>query len=162
MFRAGKVILPVVMILSFVNSLGTDGSFGNEDTDKSALSAVGKAITPVFAPMGMKSENWPAAVGIFTGIFAKEAVVGTLDSLYAQLDAGKAADDGEGAEEEDPYSFWGGIGEAFATIPENLAGVADTLLDPLGLSVGDVSSVESRLGGAGGECLHLRIHDGAL
>jgi ferrous iron transport protein B len=35
-FRAGKVIIPVVVVLSFLNSMGTDGSFGNEDSDKSA------------------------------------------------------------------------------------------------------------------------------
>ena len=138
MFRAGKVILPVVVLLSFLNTLGTDGTFGNEDSEKSVLSAIGQSITPVFAPMGVSRENWPAAVGIFTGIFAKEAVVGTLDALYAQMDAG--AEDGE---EETAFDFWGGIGEAFATIPDNLAGVADALLDPLGISIGDVSNVET-------------------
>ncbi len=35
--------------------------------------------------MGMQQDNWPAAVGIFTGILAKEAVVGTLDSLYSGM-----------------------------------------------------------------------------
>ncbi len=35
--------------------------------------------------MGVSEENWPAAVGIFTGILAKEAVVGTLDSLYSGM-----------------------------------------------------------------------------
>jgi ferrous iron transport protein B len=137
MFRAGKVILPVVVVLSFLNTLGTDGSFGNEDSDKSALSAVGKTITPAFAPMGISEQNWPAAVGIFTGIFAKEAVVGTLDALYTQMDAG--TEDGE----EESFDLLGGIGEAFATIPANLAGVVDFFLDPLGLSIGDVSTIES-------------------
>jgi ferrous iron transport protein B len=137
-FRAGKVILPVVVILSFLNTLGTDGTFGNEDSGNSALSAVGRSITPVFAPMGISEENWPAAVGVFTGIFAKEAVVGTLDALYAQMEA--APDAGE---EEEAFDFWGGIGESLATIPANLAGVAGVLLDPLGLSIGDVSSIET-------------------
>jgi len=40
--------------------------------------------------MGIADDNWPATVGIFTGIFAKEAVVGTLDSLYSQIDASAA------------------------------------------------------------------------
>jgi ferrous iron transport protein B len=35
--------------------------------------------------MGLTQENWPATVGIFTGIFAKEAVVGTLDAMYTQI-----------------------------------------------------------------------------
>jgi ferrous iron transport protein B len=134
MFRAGKIIIPVVVILSFLNSLGTDGTFGNDNSDKSALSFIGKSITPVFAPMGLTEENWPATVGIFTGIFAKEAVVGTLDALYTQMDSGVT---------EEAFDFWGGIKESFVTIPENLADVADTILDPLGLSVGDVSTLET-------------------
>jgi len=138
-FRAGKVILPVVVVLSFLNTLGADGTFGNENTDKSALSAIGKRITPVFAPMGIAEENWPAAVGIFTGIFAKEAVVGTLDALYARMDAAPESE----AEEPASFDLLGGIGEAFATIPDNLAGLADVVLDPRGLSIGDVSTIES-------------------
>jgi ferrous iron transport protein B len=142
-FRAGKVIIPVVVVLSFFNSMATDGSFGNEDSDKSILSAIGKSITPVFAPMGLTQENWPATVGIFTGIFAKEALVGTLDAMYTQIGAAAAAEADAEEGEAEGFDFWAGIAESFATIPENLVGVADTLLDPLGISVGDVSTMES-------------------
>lgn len=135
--KAGKVLVPVIMVLSFMNSVGTDGSFGNEDSENSVLSATGKAISPVFAPMGVSRENWPAAVGLFTGIFAKEAVVGTLDNLYAAMDAAAQAD-GAGVDGE-AFSLGGAISEAFATIPENLSGVAGSMLDPLGISVGDLS-----------------------
>lgn len=79
---AGKTIVLVVTILSFLNSVGTDGSFGNEDSENSVLSKAAQVVTPVFAPMGVQQDNWPATVGIITGIFAKEAVVGTLNSLY--------------------------------------------------------------------------------
>ncbi|WP_306546345.1 Fe(2+) transporter permease subunit FeoB [Desulfobulbus sp.] len=137
LFRAGKVLIPVIMVLSFLNSLGTDGSFGNEDTDKSALASMSKVITPVLKPLGVTEENWPATVGIFTGIFAKEAVVGTLDALYTGLDQQAATS--EDAPEQEAFDFWGGISSAFATIPENLLGVLDTVADPLGLSVGDLS-----------------------
>ena len=85
LFRAGKVIVSIVAVLAFLNSLGTDGTFGNEDSDKSVLSEIGRDIVPIFAPMGVQEQNWPAAVGVFTGIFAKEAVVGTLNSLYDTL-----------------------------------------------------------------------------
>ena len=142
-FRAGKVIVPVVMVLSFLNSVGTDGSYGNEDSDRSVLSAIGRSITPVFAPMGLTQDNWPATVGIFTGIFAKEAVVGTLDAMYTQISEVTASEVDTGDGEDEKFDFWGGIYESFATIPENLKGVADTLLDPLGISIGDVSTVES-------------------
>jgi ferrous iron transport protein B len=135
LFKAGKVLVPVIMVLSFMNSLGTDGSFGNEDTEHSVLSATGKAITPVFQPFGVSQDNWPAAVGLFTGIFAKEAVVGTLDNLYGQM----SASDESQAEREESFSLFGAMSEAVATIPENLAGITETLLDPLGISIGDVS-----------------------
>jgi len=99
-----------------------------------------KVITPGLRPLGVSEENWPATVGIFTGIFAKEAVVGTLDALYAGMDAQATA---EGTEEKEAFDFWGGISGAFATIPENLKGVLDTLTDPLGISIGDVSDTKT-------------------
>ena len=83
-FRAGKTIVLVVIALSFLNSVGRDGSFGNEDSEQSVLASIGKSITPVFAPIGVSEDNWPATVGLFTGLFAKEAVVGTLDALYSE------------------------------------------------------------------------------
>ena len=33
--------------------------------------------------MGIREDNWAAIVGIFSGILAKEVVVGTLSTLYA-------------------------------------------------------------------------------
>ncbi|MFO7684998.1 MAG: nucleoside recognition domain-containing protein [Desulfobacterales bacterium] len=134
LFKAGKVLIPVILVLAFLNSLGTGGTFGNEDSEKSALAAISRTITPVLKPFGVTDENWPATVGVFTGIFAKEAVVGTLDALYGSMDAAA-----EGGEEEEEFSFWGAIGESFATIPANLSDLAGTFLDPLGLSIGDVS-----------------------
>nr|VFJ58188.1 MAG: ferrous iron transport protein B [Candidatus Kentron sp. FM]VFJ68061.1 MAG: ferrous iron transport protein B [Candidatus Kentron sp. FM]VFK13858.1 MAG: ferrous iron transport protein B [Candidatus Kentron sp. FM] len=134
MLRAGKVIVAIVVVLSFLNSWGTDGSFGNEDSDRSVLAAIGKSLTPVVEPMGITEDNWPATVGIFTGIFAKEAVVGTLDALYGTMAAEEA-----GAGEEAPFDLWGGLGEAFTSIPANLADVVDTIADPLGIGVGDTS-----------------------
>ena len=38
LIRAGPVILVVVVILSFLNSIGNDGSFGNEESEESVLS----------------------------------------------------------------------------------------------------------------------------
>jgi ferrous iron transport protein B len=129
--RAGKLIVLVVIVLSLLNSIGTDGSFGNENTEHSVLSAVSKSITPAFHPMGITDENWPATVGLFTGIFAKEAVVGTLDALYTQLETAEA---GETGVEEESFSFWGGISEAFASIPAAFEGFGASVIDPLGLS----------------------------
>jgi ferrous iron transport protein B len=129
--RAGLVIVIVVAVLGFMNSIGTDGSIGNEDSEASVLAAVGKTITPVFEPMGVEKDNWPATVGIFTGLFAKEAVVGTLNSLYGQIAATEAGEE----EEDEGFDFWAGIGESFLTIPEALSGVFGGLGDPLGVGL---------------------------
>jgi ferrous iron transport protein B len=136
LIKAGKIILLIVTVLGFLNSLGTDGSFGNNDSRDSALSAMSRAVTPVFRPMGIEDENWPATVGLFTGIFAKEAVVGTLDSIYSQLEAGEQADaEGSG------FDFWQGIIDSFAAIPAGFEGFLSNLKDPLGLS-GAMEEVE--------------------
>ncbi|GIU44261.1 ferrous iron transport protein B [Shewanella sairae] len=128
---AGKTIVIVVTLLNFVNAIGIDGSFGHEDSSESVLSVASQKVTPLFSPMGVEQDNWPATVGIITGIFAKEAVVGTLNSLYS--------DGGAGDDELAPFSET--LTEALATIPENLFGIAPE--DPLSISVGDVSSVET-------------------
>lgn len=142
MFRAGKVIVVIVACLAFLNSMGTDGTFGNEDSEKSVLSEIGKTIVPVFEPMGIQKENWPAAVGVFTGIFAKEAVVGTLNSLYDTLSVDQAQEAAAAAEEpegESSFSLSDTFSEAVGTIGENFAGLAGAFSDPLGISVGDLS-----------------------
>lgn len=87
MSRAGKVVIIAVIILSFLNSIETDGRIGHADSEDSLLSAVSRTLSPVFAPMGLTRDNWPGTVGLLAGLFAKEAVVGTLDALYSQLDA---------------------------------------------------------------------------
>jgi ferrous iron transport protein B len=145
LFRAGQVIVPMVLLLGFLTSVGRDGSFGNEDSESSLLCTVGSALTPVFEPMGVEKENWPAAVALFTGLFAKEAVVGTLTSLYGQAArSGEAAAEPEGGS---AYSLWGGLSEAFASVPANLSGIAGGFLDPLGLASvsGDEQAVASEL-----------------
>ena len=147
MFRAGKVIVVIVACLAFLNSMGTDGSFGNEDSEKSVLSQVGKTIVPVFEPMGIQEENWPAAVGVFTGIFAKEAVVGTLNSLYDTLAVDKAHEEaaatGDEPAEEGGFSLSDTFSEAVGSIGENFAGLAGALSDPLGIHVDDLSDQAS-------------------
>ncbi len=132
MLRAGKAIVAVVIVLNFVNSIGADGSFGNQDSEKSVLSVIGMKITPMFTPMGVKEENWPATVGIFSGVFAKEVVVGTLDALYTSMAT-------EGQSVDNTASTLEQIKEGLATVPVNLAGLGDMLTDPLGIAVGDLS-----------------------
>ncbi|MCY9845665.1 Fe(2+) transporter permease subunit FeoB [Vibrio caribbeanicus] len=127
---AGKTIVLVVTLLSFFNSLGIDGTFGNENSEKSMLSKTAQIVTPIFAPIGVKEDNWPATVGIITGIFAKEAVVGTLNSLYAQASGG-----------DQDYDLWGSLKDAVMSIPENLADLSYS--DPLGIEVGDLTDAQA-------------------
>ncbi|MBI3187735.1 MAG: Fe(2+) transporter permease subunit FeoB, partial [Gammaproteobacteria bacterium] len=135
---AGKIIVMMVVVINFLNSWGTDGSFGNEDSEKSVLSSISRSITPVFSPFGIQDENWPATVGIFTGILAKEVVVGTLDAIYSQIDqAGEAAAD-------EAFVLGDALTSALETIPVNLDDALSNLGDPLGLNVLD-SSVDQQL-----------------
>lgn len=126
---AGKTIVVVVAILSFFNSLGTDGTFGNEDSQNSVLSKAAQVVTPVFAPMGIEQDNWPATVGIITGIFAKEAVVGTLNNLYS-----------EPSDEAEEFDLLGSLKDALQSIPDNLSALSFT--DPLGIEVGDLTDTQ--------------------
>ena len=136
---AGKVIVTMVLALNLLNSIGTDGSFANGSRERSILAAVGQSITPLFSPLGIEESNWPATVGIFTGVLAKEAVVGTLDSLYTQLSNQALGTD----ESQEAFQLWSALQAAAATIPENLAAIRDRVLDPLSMDVGDISSSEA-------------------
>ena len=132
---AGKLIILMVLVINFLNSWGTDGSFGNEDQQDSVLSEISRTITPVFSPMGIEEDNWPATVGIFTGILAKEVVVGTLDAIYSRID--QPANE---VIEDDELSIGDSLLEALETIPANLADVLNNLTDPLGFNVLDSAS----------------------
>jgi len=146
-FGAGKIIVVVVAILGLLNSLGTDGSFGNQDSEKSVLSTIGKEITPAFAPLGIREDNWPATVGLFTGVFAKEVVVGTLNALYSEMARQQAAAGGAQAAQGQAFDLMARVRDAFASIPANLAGLKDLITDPLGLSaVGSVEEVAADQG----------------
>ncbi|WP_019866303.1 Fe(2+) transporter permease subunit FeoB [Methylovulum miyakonense] len=138
LFNAGKVIVPMVLVLNFLNAVGTDGTFGRENSDKSVLSEIGRSLTPAFKPMGISDNNWPATVGIFTGVLAKEAVVGTLDALYSQLGG-----DTNPAVPQAEFNLQQALMDALLTIPKNLRDVADNALDPLGLNIGNVNDLNA-------------------
>lgn len=132
---AGKIIIMMVIAINFLNSLGTDGSFGNEDSNKSVLSTISRSITPAFKPMGIENDNWPATVGIFTGLLAKEVVVGTLDAIYSQIDHPVSLSE----EQQTSPGLYEQLSEALATIPVNLTDALSNLSDPLGFNVLDSS-----------------------
>jgi len=133
--KAGKAIVTVIVALSFLNSFGTDGSFGNEGSKNSVLSVIGKSITPAFAPIGIAEDNWPATVGLFTGMFAKEAIVGTLDALYTKPEHTEKIDQ----DNESAPDLIAATVDAFSSIGANAADLGSALTDPLGIVIGDVS-----------------------
>ncbi|WP_317615949.1 nucleoside recognition domain-containing protein, partial [Nostoc sp. 'Peltigera membranacea cyanobiont' 213] len=150
--RLPKRVAPIVImviVLGFMNSVGTDGTFGKQDSKDSILSAMSRTVTPVFTPMGITQDNWPATVGLMTGVFAKEVMVGTMNSLYTGLAEAEKAATAE-AEKPEEFSFWGGISKAFASIPENLAKLPGQLFDPLGLSAANVSTDQKQAAAAQG------------
>ena len=83
--RAGTTIFAVVTILWVlaVLPIGVE-PYG----ENSILGQIGLFIAPLFKPAGFGT--WQAAVGLFSGIAAKEAVIATLGMVYAGV--------GEGAE----------------------------------------------------------------
>ncbi|NMA86600.1 MAG: ferrous iron transport protein B [Tissierellia bacterium] len=81
--RAGTTIFAMVTILWILARLplGVE-PYGQE----SVLGMIGSFIAPIFKPAGFG--NWQAAVGLFAGIPAKEAVVATLGMVYAGVEEG--------------------------------------------------------------------------
>jgi len=141
--RAGRVIVPVCLIIGGLNSITVPGL-----NNQSLLSIAGRAVTPVLAPMGVKQDNWPATVGLLTGVMAKEVVVGTLNTLYSQqVDR---TDDIAVLGQGDSYSsldFYQGIIAALQSIPDNLSKVLSAILHPLLANAAD-SEVNSSVYGS--------------
>lgn len=83
--RAGTTIFAVVSLLWVLAVLPTGAEpYG----PASILGSIGQFIAPIFTPAGFG--NWQAAVGLFSGIAAKEAVVATLGMVYAGVEEGAA------------------------------------------------------------------------
>ena len=107
--RAGTVILLSTIVLWFLQGYGfTDGAFGPvADNNNSLLAAIGSAVAWVFYPLGWTGDMaWKAAVASFTGLIAKENVVGTLGTLYHF--AGEISENGE--------EIWTLVGADFGAI----------------------------------------------
>lgn len=126
---AGKIIVIVVCLINFTNSIGTDGSFGHQGSEESVLSQTAKVILPILYPLGIKEDNWQAGVGIITGIFAKEVLVATFNNLYSP----------QKIEDEVAPSLFDSWEAAVVTIKANLLGINAN--DPLGMSVGEIDNL---------------------
>jgi ferrous iron transport protein B len=82
--KAGTVILLSTIFVWFTTYFGfADGTFRmleEDEIDSSILATIGNAIAWIFAPLGWG--NWQATVASFTGLVAKENIVGTMGILY--------------------------------------------------------------------------------
>jgi ferrous iron transport protein B len=76
--KAGTVIFAAAVVIWFLQSFSTGFQFGLKPGD-SIIAAVGRFISPIFAPLGFGS--WQAATALITGVAAKELVVTTFSVL---------------------------------------------------------------------------------
>ncbi len=82
--KAGTIILLSTILVWFLSRFGVaDGTFRmleEEELELSILARVGSAIAWIFKPVGFGT--WQATVASFTGLIAKENIVGTMGILY--------------------------------------------------------------------------------
>ena len=82
--KAGTIILLSQIVVWFLSGFGfAEDGFRMLEEDEigiSILAKVGNAIAWIFTPLGWG--NWQAAVASFTGLVAKENIVGTMGVLY--------------------------------------------------------------------------------
>ncbi len=79
--RAGTILLAASIVIWFLQSFDFHlNMLSPEQTGSSMLASIGKAIAPIFSPLGFGF--WQASVALVAGLVAKEAVVGTLTILF--------------------------------------------------------------------------------
>lgn len=113
--RAGKVIIPMCVLIGTLNAIQPNGHIVPQGSQQSVLSQTARQITPVLRPMGVTQDNWPATVGIITGFLAKEVVIGTLNTLYSQ--------DLHQKNDFSDFHFWPALGSAVTETAAGFAGV---------------------------------------
>jgi len=89
--KAGTIILLVIIAVWFLSNYPWEAVHQGEEVviENSYVAMLGKILEPVFLPLGF---NWMAAVALFFGFLAKEAVVGTFATM---LGLGGEAEIGE-------------------------------------------------------------------
>lgn len=130
--RAGKFIIPICILLGSLNSV--------QWHNNSLLSYAGKAMTPVLHPMGVSQNNWPATVGLVTGLLAKEVVVGTLNTLYTQNQTADTFD-------PEQYHLVAGLQAAWQQTVNGLRqAFSKTMLNPFTANEADHQMTKSAMG----------------
>jgi ferrous iron transport protein B len=75
--KAGTIIFSISIIVWVLSNFNLNGY---TDINSSFLASIGRAISPIFYPLGFAS--WQNAVSLLTGIMAKEVVVGSMGVIY--------------------------------------------------------------------------------
>ena len=136
LLRVGRVIAAIGLVLFILPGIGWTGNgIATTDIDHSLLAQGSRALAPLFAPMGVEPDNWPAVSGLIAGAAAKEIVIGTLNGIYQRQNS-----EDQMARYRDP-NILGQLYDALMTIPTNTVAFFSTLGDPLGLQA--MSSNES-------------------
>jgi len=77
--KAGTIILLASVIVWFLSNFSWTLQL-IDNPEQSILAGIGKTVDIIFSPLGWG--NWKATVATFTGLIAKENVVGTFGVLY--------------------------------------------------------------------------------
>ena len=82
--KAGTVILAGLLFMEVLMHLSWPGLTWVEDVGPSVMAAIGRALQPLFSPLGW---DWRLAVSVIFGFVAKEIVLGSMSLLYGAPEA---------------------------------------------------------------------------
>jgi ferrous iron transport protein B len=119
LIRAGKVIFTVSVVVWLLIHL----PFGAKPED-SLVAQVGKAITPVFAPIGLN--DWRATTSLIPAFLAREVALSFMATVYATEDTSAPAQINAG---EELVNQVRALGEAVVTSLRTLVTPALTTMD---------------------------------
>lgn len=120
--RASVVIIPVCAVVGTLNTFSIHGSLVTSE-DSSILAWIGHHLVVLFSPMGLSQDNWPAAVGLMTGVLAKEVVIGTLNSLYVPVVQNISL--------MPDFNLWHSLQEAISSIPAYFSTLGMRVMHPM-------------------------------
>ncbi|MDR2771656.1 MAG: ferrous iron transport protein B [Clostridiales Family XIII bacterium] len=125
--RAGTIILVSCVLIWFLSSFGfADGRFGMvAELGDGLLAALGTRVAWIFTPLGFG--DWKATVATFTGLVAKENVVGTFGVLYGFTEVA-----------EDGAEIWGNLSAGFTPLAAYAFLVFNLLCAPCFAAIGAI------------------------
>ncbi|MGV9009904.1 ferrous iron transporter B [Brevundimonas sp.] len=86
--RAGRIILPLMIIVWALSTFPYPPDGATQPAiDYSFAGMIGKALEPIFAPIGF---NWQMVIALIPGMAAREVAVAALGTVYAVADAESA------------------------------------------------------------------------